>query len=179
MTSDLLAPLDLAFWNIESERHPMHLGALGIFTADSPGAARRAAELLAARSGSVPGLRLRIRDALLPFGGAVRAPAADFDAAHHVQLACVARDFQAAAGALMERPLDRTRPPWEAHVLPGADDTSFAVLFKFHHALADGLRALTLAAGLMDPLPDPPSRARKAPPEPAQPPERTGLRLPA
>ncbi|MDG4866234.1 wax ester/triacylglycerol synthase family O-acyltransferase, partial [Streptomyces sp. T-3] len=46
--SDPLAPLDLAFWNIESTEHPMHLGALGVFAADGagPGAARRAADLL-------------------------------------------------------------------------------------------------------------------------------------
>ncbi|MYR57406.1 hypothetical protein GTY54_14605, partial [Streptomyces sp. SID625] len=37
MTPDLLAPLDLAFWNIESAGHPMHLGALGVFAAPSPG----------------------------------------------------------------------------------------------------------------------------------------------
>ncbi|MDI3403926.1 wax ester/triacylglycerol synthase family O-acyltransferase [Streptomyces cavernicola] len=170
MTPDLLAPLDLAFWNIESDRHPMHLGALGVFAADSPEAARHAADLLAARCAAVPGLRMRIRDALLPVGGAVRAPDADFDPAHHVRLAAVARDFQEAAGELMQRPLDRARPPWEVHVLPGVDGTSFAVLFKFHHALADGLRALMLAAGLMDPLPDsPPSRK---PPKPAD--SRTG-----
>ncbi|MDI3389220.1 wax ester/triacylglycerol synthase family O-acyltransferase [Streptomyces sp. B-S-A8] len=165
MTPDLLAPLDLAFWNIESDRHPMHLGALGVFAADSPEVARHAATLLAARAVAVPGLRMRIRDAWLPFGGAVRTPDADFDPARHVHLACVARDFHAAAGELMERPLDRARPPWEVHVLPGPDGASFAVLFKFHHALADGLRALTLAAGVLDPLPEAtaPRRNRPAP----------------
>ncbi|MFC7309687.1 wax ester/triacylglycerol synthase family O-acyltransferase [Streptomyces monticola] len=159
MTTDLLAPLDLAFWNIETERHPMHLGALGVFAADAPGAARHAAELLTARAVAVPGLRMRIRGVWLPVGGAAREPVTDFDPARHVQLACVARDFHAAAGELMERPLNRARPPWEAHVLPGEDGTSFAVLFKFHHALADGLHALTLAAGVMDP---PPARAPRA-----------------
>ncbi|MEU0459058.1 wax ester/triacylglycerol synthase domain-containing protein, partial [Streptomyces sp. NPDC006129] len=62
MTSDLLAPLDLAFWNIESADHPMHLGALGIFSAHSPAAGAHAADLLAARAAGVPGLRMRIRD---------------------------------------------------------------------------------------------------------------------
>jgi WS/DGAT/MGAT family acyltransferase len=61
----------------------------------------------------------------------------------------------------MERPLERGRPPWEAHVLPGEDGMSFAVLFKFHHALADGLRALKLAAGILDPV-DLPERAPRA-----------------
>ncbi|MGW1024640.1 wax ester/triacylglycerol synthase family O-acyltransferase [Streptomyces sp. NPDC002577] len=172
MTPDLLAPLDLAFWNIESAQHPMHLGAVGVFTADSPTAAQHAAELLATRAAAVPGLRMRIRDVLLPVGGAARVPDPGFDPLDHVRLTGPVRDFHAAAGALMERPLDRSRPPWEAHVLPAADGGSFAVLFKFHHALADGLRALTLAAAVMDPVDLPPAR-----PRPAEEPPR-GLRLP-
>ncbi|WP_425842067.1 wax ester/triacylglycerol synthase family O-acyltransferase [Streptomyces fractus] len=173
MSSDLLAPLDLTFWNIETAEHPMHLGALGVFEAEGPGAAQHAFELLATRAAGVAGLRMRIAGVLVPVGGAARVPAADFDPLDHVWMAGAVDDFHAAAGALMERPLDRDRPPWEAHVLPAADGASFAVLFKFHHALADGLRALTLAAGVMDPIDLPPARAPKDAPAP-----RRGLRLP-
>ncbi|MEU3859489.1 wax ester/triacylglycerol synthase family O-acyltransferase [Streptomyces sp. NPDC028722] len=163
MTSDLLAPLDLAFWNMESDRHPMHLGALGLFAAHSPTAGAHAADLLAARAAAVPGLRMRIRDVWQPlaFGGATRESAPDFDPLDHVRLHAPTADFHAAAGRLMERPLERGRPPWEAHVLPGEDGVSFAVLFKFHHALADGLRALKLAAGILDPV-ELPERAPRA-----------------
>ncbi len=163
MTSDLLAPLDLAFWNMESDRHPMHLGALGVFAAHSPTAGAHAADLLAARAAAVPGLRMRIRDLWQPFafGGATREADPDFDPLDHVRLHAPTDDFQAVAGRLMERPMERGRPPWEAHVLPGADGMSFAVLFKFHHALADGLRALKLAAGVLDPV-DVPERAPRA-----------------
>ncbi|MFF2850978.1 wax ester/triacylglycerol synthase family O-acyltransferase [Streptomyces sp. NPDC058001] len=180
MTTDLLAPLDLAFWNIESAEHPMHLAALGVFTADAPGTAEHAAELLAARAATVPGLRMRIRDVRVPVGGAAREPAPGFDPLDHVHLAAPAADFHAAAGALMERPLDRGRPPWEAHVLPGTgpSGTSFAVLFKFHHALADGLRALTLAAGLMDPTGLTDAAPARPSPRPADVAPRRGIRLP-
>ncbi|MFD5073736.1 wax ester/triacylglycerol synthase family O-acyltransferase [Streptomyces sp. NPDC058371] len=177
MTSDLLAPLDLAFWNIESAQHPMHLGALGVFTAHSPTAGAHAADLLAARAAAVPGLRMRIRDVWQPprlpltspafplsFGGAAREPAPDFDPLDHVRLHAPATDFHTDAGRLMERPLERDKPPWEAHVLPGEDGVSFAILFKFHHALADGLRALMLAAELMDPMDMPAPRPRPAEP---------------
>ncbi|MFG2944563.1 wax ester/triacylglycerol synthase family O-acyltransferase [Streptomyces adustus] len=175
MTSDLLAPLDLAFWNIESAEHPMHLGALGVFSARSPTAGAHAADLLAARAAVVPGLRMRIRDVWQPldlrrplaFGGAAREADPEFDPFHHVLLHAPTADFHAEAGRLMERPLERGRPPWEAHVLPGEDGVSFAVLFKFHHALADGLRALTLAAAVLDPIDLPAPR-----PRPAQPPVR-------
>ncbi|MBC2903776.1 wax ester/triacylglycerol synthase family O-acyltransferase [Streptomyces cupreus] len=166
MTPDLLAPLDLAFWNIESERHPMHLGALGVFSAHSPTAGAHAADLLAARAAAVPGLRMRIRDVWQPlaFGAATRESAPDFDPLDHVRLHAPTDDFQTVAGRLMERPLERGRPPWEAHVLPGEDGVSFAVLFKFHHALADGLRALTLAAAVLDPMDLPERRPRPAEP---------------
>ena len=168
MTSDLLAPLDLAFWNIESDRNPMHLGALGVFSAHSPTAGAHAADLLAARAAAVPGLRMRIRDVWQPlslsFGSATREADPDFDPMHHVRLHAPTADFQADAGRLMERPLERGRPPWEAHVLPGEDGVSFAVLFKFHHALADGLRALTLAAAILDPMDMPERRPRPAEP---------------
>ena len=168
MTSDLLAPLDLAFWNIESDRNPMHLGALGVFSAHSPTAGAHAADLLAARAAAVPGLRMRIRDVWQPlslsFGSATREADPDFDPLHHVWLHAPTADFQEDAGRLMERPLERGRPPWEAHVLPGEDGVSFAVLFKFHHALADGLRALTLAAAILDPMDMPERRPRPAEP---------------
>ncbi|MEU7551893.1 wax ester/triacylglycerol synthase family O-acyltransferase [Streptomyces sp. NPDC044571] len=117
--------------------------------APRPDAAARAAELLAARCDAVPGLRRRIHDVLLPVGAAAWSPDPDFDPARHVFLVRTG-DPQRAAGPLMARPLDRDRPPWEAHVLAGPDPDSFAVLFKFHHALADGLGALALAAALFD-----------------------------
>ncbi|MFB9352300.1 wax ester/triacylglycerol synthase family O-acyltransferase [Streptomyces heliomycini] len=202
MTADPLAPLDLAFWNIESAGHPMHLAALGVFAARSPSAAAHAADLLASRAAAVPGLRMRIRDTWQPlvlrqslsalrrtrpapgeplaaalrqplasalrrslaFGGATREPDPGFDPLDHVRLHPPAADFHTAAGRLMGRPLQRARPPWEAHVLPGEDGLSFAVLFKFHHALADGLRALTLAAALMDPMDLPAPRPRPTEP---------------
>ncbi|MFJ4782157.1 wax ester/triacylglycerol synthase family O-acyltransferase [Streptomyces sp. NPDC088794] len=170
MTSDLLAPLDLAFWNIESDRNPMHLGALGVFSAHSPTAGAHAADLLAARAAGVPGLRMRIRDVWQPlslrFGSAAREADPDFDPLHHIRLHAPTTDFHEVAGRLMERPLERDRPPWEAHVLPGEDGVSFAVLFKFHHALADGLRALTLAAAVLDPMDLPTPRPRREEPKP-------------
>ncbi|MBT2407790.1 MULTISPECIES: wax ester/triacylglycerol synthase family O-acyltransferase [unclassified Streptomyces] len=169
MATEPLSPLDLAFWRIESAAHPMHLGALAVFEAASPDAAARAAELLAARCAALPGLRRRIHDVLFPFGAAVWSPDADFDPARHVFLTGAgaadpaAADPHAAAGPLMARPLDRARPPWEAHVLAGPGPDSFAVLFKFHHALADGLGALALAAGLFDDALPPREPARRLP----------------
>ncbi|MBZ9594401.1 wax ester/triacylglycerol synthase family O-acyltransferase [Streptomyces erythrochromogenes] len=170
MATEYLSPLDLAFWRMESADHPMHLGALAVFrTPGPPGpgdgdAAERAAALLTARCAAVPGLRRRIRDVLLPLGAAAWSPDPGFDPARHVFL--IRTDLRCpheAAGPLMARPLDRELPPWEAHVLAGPDPDSFAVLFKFHHALADGLGALALAAALFDEVPGPRAPVRPVP----------------
>ncbi|MGR4879787.1 wax ester/triacylglycerol synthase family O-acyltransferase [Streptomyces sp. LARHCF249] len=186
MATEHLSPLDLAFWRIESAAHPMHLGALAVFTAAGgrgsgagPSAAEHAAELLAARCAAVPGLRRRIRDVLLPVGAAAWSPDPRFDPARHVFLVRTDEPAHTAAGPLMARPLDRDLPPWEAHVLAGPDPDSFAVLFKFHHALADGLGALALAAALFDEGPALRPAARTAPaPVPVPVPEqRAGAAL--
>lgn len=164
MATEHLSPLDLAFWRIESAAHPVHLGALAVFDAAGPGAAEHAAELLTARCAAVPGLRRRIHDVLLPVGAAAWSPDPDFDAARHVFLVRTGDATpHEAAGPLMARPLDRDLPPWEAHVLAGPGPDAFAVLFKFHHALADGLGALALAASLFDEGPAPRAAARPVP----------------
>ncbi|MDJ0381155.1 wax ester/triacylglycerol synthase family O-acyltransferase [Streptomyces sp. G-G2] len=167
MATEHLPPLDLAFWRIESASHPMHLGALGVFEAAGPDAAARAASLIAQRCAAVPRLRRRIHDVLLPVGAAAWSPARDFDPARHVFLVRHGRtDPHRAAGPLMARPLERGLPPWEAHVLAGPDPGTFAVLFKFHHALSDGLGVLALAAGLFDEGAGVRGSARPAPPIP-------------
>ncbi|MEU5403518.1 wax ester/triacylglycerol synthase family O-acyltransferase [Streptomyces sp. NPDC005963] len=161
MSSELLAPLDLAFWHLESDGHPMHLGALALF-APAEGAPRTGGpfdeevrELLAQRASAIRRLRMRVQDVLVPVGGAVWAVDKDFDVqrhVHHVRLPV--GDFRAeaaaVAGELMERPLARGLPPWEMYLLTAEPDGPFAVLVKLHHALADGMRAVAIGAGIFD-----------------------------
>ncbi|MEU9319984.1 wax ester/triacylglycerol synthase family O-acyltransferase [Streptomyces sp. NPDC048295] len=166
MGTDLLAPLDLAFWHLESDAHPMHLGALAVFS-PAPGPAHGAGaeavlELLGTRAAAIPRLRMRVRDVLLPVGGAAWFVDKDFDVHRHVRrvrlTGAESRDeggaFMAGAtrlaGELMERPLERGLPPWQMYVIGGADGGPFAVLVKLHHALADGMRAVAIGAGIFD-----------------------------
>ncbi|MCX4392112.1 wax ester/triacylglycerol synthase family O-acyltransferase [Streptomyces sp. NBC_01767] len=166
MGTELLAPLDLAFWHLESDAHPMHLGALAVF-APAPGPAHGAdaeavLELLGTRAAAIPRLRMRVRDVLLPVGGAAWFVDKDFDVHRHIErvrlTGAESRDggggFMAGAtrlaGELMERPLERGLPPWQMYVIGGADGGPFAVLVKLHHALADGMRAVAIGAGIFD-----------------------------
>ncbi|MGW1092451.1 wax ester/triacylglycerol synthase domain-containing protein, partial [Streptomyces sp. NPDC002596] len=175
MGTELLAPLDLAFWHLETDAHPMHLGALAVFSpapAPAPGVTADAVvELLGARAAAIPRLRMRVRDVLLPVGGAAWSADKDFDVFRHVQRVLLPRDdespdggFMAGAtrlaGELMERPLERGLPPWEMYVISGADEGPFAVLVKLHHALADGMRAVAIGAGIFDEIASLGARAR-------------------
>ncbi|MFD7319654.1 wax ester/triacylglycerol synthase family O-acyltransferase [Streptomyces sp. NPDC059875] len=156
MSSELLAPLDLAFWHLESTDHPMHLGALVHFgPLPAEGDPSTVLDLLARRAAAIPRLRMRVRDVLLPVGGAAWSTDKHFDVTRHVrEIALPGADFatEAArlAGELMERPVERGLPPWEMYLLTGAPDGSFAVLVKLHHALADGMRAVAIGAGIFD-----------------------------
>ncbi|WP_430477485.1 wax ester/triacylglycerol synthase family O-acyltransferase [Streptomyces sp. P11-1] len=157
MGTELLAPLDLAFWHLESDAHPMHLGALAVFApAPGPGAAPdHVLELLRTRAAAIPRLRMCVRDVLLPVGAAAWTVDKDFDVHRHVRRVAVADgDFMAGAtrlaGELMEQPLERGLPPWQLYLIGGADGGPFAVLVKLHHALADGMRAVAIGAGIFD-----------------------------
>lgn len=120
MSSELLAPLDLAFWHLESTAHPLHLGALAHFGPPPADAADRTPpdllELLARRAAAVPRLRMRVRDVLLPVGGAAWSADPDFDVRRHVhEITLPGADFRAEtarlAAELMERPVARGLPP--------------------------------------------------------------------
>ncbi|MDX2405546.1 wax ester/triacylglycerol synthase family O-acyltransferase [Streptomyces microflavus] len=155
MGTELLAPLDLAFWHLESDAHPMHLGALAVFAPASGVTRLHVLELLRARAAAIPRLRMCVRDVLLPVGGAAWTVDKDFDVHRHVHRVAVADgDFMAGAtrlaGELMEQPLGRGLPPWQMYLIGGADDGPFAVLVKLHHALADGMRAVAIGAGIFD-----------------------------
>lgn len=153
--TELLAPLDLAFWHLESEAHPMHLGALAVFDPVPGATPDHILELLRTRAAAIPRLRMCVRDVLLPVGGAAWTVDQDFDVHRHVRRVAVdGGDFMAGAtrlaGELMERPLGRGLPPWQMYLIGGAADGPFAVLVKLHHALADGMRAVAIGAGIFD-----------------------------
>jgi hypothetical protein len=75
------------------------------------------------------------------------------------------------------RPLDLDRPLWRAEVVCGLPAARFGVLIVVHHAVADGLTGVALAASLMDagprtgspPVPAPGPAAPSPAPAPAAP----------
>jgi diacylglycerol O-acyltransferase / wax synthase len=139
----------------------MHLGALAIFRPVHLGDPGRVAALLAERAQRIPQLRQRVQPAEFPLAAATWADDPGFCAKDHIQLhhldchgsrdcdSCHDRAADLAA-ELMIRPLQRNRPLWEFHVISGLAEGRFAVLFKMHHALGDGLNALEIGVRVLD-----------------------------
>lgn len=57
--------------------------------------------------------------------------------------------LEAYVSARRSEPLSRERPPWEYHLIDGFGGGS-AMLLRTHHAIADGIRLMQVALGLMD-----------------------------
>lgn len=133
----------------------MHLGALAVFDPAPGVSAPQLLDLLGARAAAIPRLRMRVRDVLLPVGGAAWFTDKDFEVQRHVtRVVLPGGDFLTEAGRLagelMEQPLGRGLPPWRMYLLDSPGDGPFAVLVKLHHALADGMRAVAIGAGIFD-----------------------------
>lgn len=58
-------------------------------------------ELLGARAAAIPRLRMRVRDVLLPVGGAAWSADKDFDVFRHVQRVLLPRDDESPDGGFM------------------------------------------------------------------------------
>ena len=95
-------------------------------------------------------LPLRRRLVEVPFGldHPYWADDPDFDLDFHIRHVAVPppggrKELDALVARLIGRPLDRSKPLWEAYVIEGLEHDRFAVFTKMHHATIDG------AAGAM------------------------------
>ena len=83
----------------------------------------------------------------------------DFDLDFHVRHIAIPppgdlEQLAAQVARIISRPIDRTRPLWEAYVLEGLESDDFAVLTKVHHATIDGASGVELLTTILDSNPD-------------------------
>ena len=72
-----------------------------------------------------------------------------FDLEHHVRRSALPqpgkiRDLLVLCSRLHSTLLDRKRPLWEMHLIEGLDDGRYAIYFKVHHSLLDGVSAMRM-----------------------------------
>lgn len=157
MAAGRLTGLDTAFLCLDHDVSPMHLGALAYFRPVRAGDPDRLVRLLADRAGRLPQLCQRVRPGWLPLAAPRWVEDPEFRVEDHIHLHRLGRGGNhekaaAVAAELMVRPLPRTRPLWEFHVISGVGQGGFALLVKMHHALGDGLNALEVGFGVLDGL---------------------------
>ncbi len=69
-----------------------------------------------------------------------------------------------AALAIFQKPLDRKRPLWEAHLFNGFKGNRSVIMWPVHHCLVDGVSGMELLNVVMDFRPDPPATESKVEP---------------
>jgi diacylglycerol O-acyltransferase len=165
-----LGILDAAFVNLEQSNTPQHVGGMGIYDPSSaPGGFVRFKDVIASferRLGDLPLFRTR----LVEVPGGLDRPYwikdANFDVEFHLRHIALPepgdwRQLCIQIARLHSRPLDMSRPLWEAYIIEGLDNIpnlpkgSFAVYTKMHHALVDGAGGSSFMSALHDLVPNP------------------------
>jgi WS/DGAT/MGAT family acyltransferase len=158
-----LSGLDQSFLHFETPNAYMHVALTAIFEPGSVSGADGNIDFasirkhVASRLHLIPRYRQRLQ--LTP---ALTEPVwvddPDFDLEYHVRhshLPAPGTDAQlkTLVARLLERPLDRGRPLWEATFIEGLPERRFAMLIKIHHCLVDGIAGMDILAALLDPVP--------------------------
>ncbi|HVB94006.1 MAG TPA: wax ester/triacylglycerol synthase family O-acyltransferase [Acidimicrobiales bacterium] len=150
--------LDGAFLAFESPTTHLHIAGVLIFDpAGVPGGVgfHRIRDMVAGRVSRVPPFRRRMVE--VPFG--LQHPTMvddpEFDIDFHVRRVSLPQpggqgELAALVGDIVERPLDRSRPLWEFHVVEGLDHGHLAVVTKIHHAIIDGVSGAEVMAAFFD-----------------------------
>lgn len=78
----------------------------------------------------------------------------DFELDYHMRHASVPRPGHAyqlhtLVAEIMSHTLDRDRPLWETWIIEGLSGNRFAILYKIHHCMADGIAGVELAHHLL------------------------------
>jgi diacylglycerol O-acyltransferase / wax synthase len=160
MSNDRLSALDASFLYLDGPTTPMHIASLAVYEGPPPPLAELVSHL-EQRMPLVP--RFGQRLATVPGNGHRPVWVADdrFDLAAHLYDVAVPEprteaELSHVTGAILSKPLCRTRPLWEMWMIDGLARDRFAILSKTHHSLWDGITGIDLHSVLLDttPVPD-------------------------
>ncbi len=160
MTVDRVSSDDLMSLAADRGRAPMQVGAVLILATDDDFDVATLIGAIEARLPGIPRLRQRLVQPGAGLGRPIWVDDVDFSMGSHVSvMACpepggMDAVFLAAADVLTDR-LPRSRPLWAASIVTGVDNGITALIFVFHHLLADGVAGLAVLAALATPEPPP------------------------
>jgi len=166
-----LSALDAQFLNVESPTTFGHVGSLivldpstAVMTAEAgagePWGMESVRQVLEPRMHLARPFRQRLVEVPLALGRPYWVDDPDFDIEFHLrELALPAPGTHEQLGEqvarIHARPLDRTRPLWEAYVITGLEGGRSAFYSKIHHAAIDGVSGAEILETVLDVSPEP------------------------
>jgi diacylglycerol O-acyltransferase len=159
-----LGPQDASFLYLETPNVHQHVGGLAILDpSTAPGGKLTYDDLvrvISSRLHLAPRFRQKVLFPPLAVARPVWVDDANFDPSFHLRRAALPtpggrRELVDYVQRVISRPLDRTKPLWEAYLIEGMEDGLMAILTKVHHAMVDGLAAIDLASTVYDFAPEP------------------------
>jgi WS/DGAT/MGAT family acyltransferase len=163
--ADRLSPEDSRILALESKSIVGH--TCKVVIAESSGdAVQYLRERISRRLALAPGLRRRIVVTPRRLDAPIWADDPNFDVRRHVRRVPVAGpvggwELRKIVAGLMSERLPRDRPLWAMDVVEPLEDGSRAVIWRIHHAMADGQAAMAIGSAMLwsestEPEPDPP-----------------------
>ncbi|MFH7809775.1 MULTISPECIES: WS/DGAT/MGAT family O-acyltransferase [unclassified Acinetobacter] len=141
-----LHPIDFIFLSLEKRQQPMHVGGLFLFQIPENAPASFIQNLVAdiRNSKSIP---------IPPFNNKLNGLFWDedeeFDLDHHFRHIALPkpgriRELLTYISQEHSSLIDRAKPLWTCHIIEGIEGNRFAMYFKIHHAMVDGIAGMRL-----------------------------------
>ena len=141
-----LHPIDFIFLNLEKRQQPMHVGGLFLFQIPEHAPSTFIQDLVAdiRNSKSIP---------VPPFNNLLNGLFWDedeeFDIDHHFRHIALPhpgriRELLVYISQEHSALIDRAKPLWTCHIIEGIEGNRFAMYFKIHHAMIDGVAGMRL-----------------------------------
>jgi diacylglycerol O-acyltransferase / wax synthase len=151
---DRLSSIDASFLHQEGPTSHMHIGAVLVFAGPPPDF-NDYLNHVRGRLHLVPRYRQRLTTPPLETGRPLWVDDPDFNLEYHVRhtaLPAPGSEDQLflLAARIASQQLDRAKPLWESWLVEGVEGDRFALVFKTHHALVDGVSGVDLATVLLD-----------------------------
>ncbi|HZU39883.1 MAG TPA: wax ester/triacylglycerol synthase domain-containing protein, partial [Solirubrobacteraceae bacterium] len=151
---DRLTSIDASFLHQEGASSHMHIGGVLIFEGPPPAFADYL-DHVRSRLHLVPRYRQKLAIPPLQTGRPLWVDDPSFHLEYHVRHSALPapggeEQLLRLAARIASQQLDRARPLWESWLIEGLQDDRFALIFKTHHSLVDGVSGVDLATVLFD-----------------------------
>ncbi|MDO8209201.1 wax ester/triacylglycerol synthase family O-acyltransferase [Conexibacter sp. CPCC 206217] len=158
---DRLTAVDASFLHQEDAASHMHIGAVTIFEGPPPPFSA-VLDHIRSRLRFVPRYRQKLAYPPLDSGRPLWVDDPTFNLEYHVRHSALPhpgteQQLYRLAARIGSQQLDRSKPLWECWFVEGLENNRFALIFKTHHALVDGVSGVDLATVLFDLQPVPPA----------------------